>query len=213
MSNAKVHPGRLAVLLNAVRSAPPPPPHPCSTPTESLVWGFLAWECPQSRAAAGYERLRSRVVDLNEMRVCLTDEIQGMIGERYSRSRMRASRIRRVLRDIHRREFNVAIDRLRETPASDAAAYLLGLDGMLPFVATFTCLHGLGHPVIPVDPRMHSALIEEGIADTTASPEEISEAITEDIELEECAAMHLRLWAWIDGHQEQSGPENENEVG
>jgi len=211
LSDARVHPGRLVNLLKAIHSAPPPLPPPCTDPTESLVWGFLAWECPQSRAATAFERLRVRVVDLNEMRVCLPDELQGMIGERYSRSRKRASRIRRVLRDIHRREFNVAIDRLRETPAADAAAYLLGLDGMLPFVAAFTCLHGLHHPVIPVDSRMHSALIEEGIADPTASPDEISEAILEQTEPEECAEVHLRLWAWIDARPAPPAPEHEND--
>lgn len=212
MSDGKVHPGRLADLLATLRSAAPPAPPPCITATECLVWGFLAWECPQSRAEAAYERLRARIVDLNELRVCLTDEIQGMIGDRYSRSRKRASRIRRVLRDIHHREFNVAIDRLREIPASDAAAYLLGLDGMLPYVATFVCLHGLHYPVIPVDARMHAILVEEGFVDATASLDKISDAITEQIEPEECAEVHLRLWGWIDSHQERIRAENETDA-
>ncbi len=175
------------------------------------MWGFLAWEHPQSRAAAAYERLRARVVDLNELRVCLTDEIHMMIGDRYPRGRKRASRIRRALRDIHQREFVVTLDRLREVPASDAAAYLLGLDGMLPYVAAFTCLHGLHHQVIPVDARLHGALIEEGIADAQVSPEKISEAITEQIEPEECAETHLRLWAWIDSRPAPPAPDHEND--
>jgi len=209
LRDIKVHPGRLAELLAATRSAPPPLPPPCTAPTESLVWGLLAWECPQSRAAAAYERLRARVVDLNELRVCLTDEIHVMIGDRYPRARKRASRIRRALRDIHQREFNVALDRLREVPASDAAAYLLRLDGMLPYVAAFACLHGLHHPVIPVDSRLHDALTEEGIADPSASPAEISQAITDQIEPEACSPTHLRLWAWIDSRQGPAGSEGE----
>ncbi|MCC6909659.1 MAG: hypothetical protein IT430_17110 [Phycisphaerales bacterium] len=118
-----------------------------------------------------FERLRGRVVDLNEVRVCLSDQIQTLIGDRYPRSRKRASRTRRALRDLHRRELSVSIDHLLETPASDASAYLMGLDGMLPYTANFTCLNGVSHPVIPIDDRLHAALIEEGIADTAASPD------------------------------------------
>lgn len=209
LRDAKVHSGRLSSLLKTAGLNGPIAAALANSPTEQLVWGFLAWECSQSRAAKAYERLRSRVVDLNELRVCLTDEIQSLMGDRYPRARKRASRIRRVLRDIHRREIKVSIDHLLQAPASDAAAYLMGLDGMLPFVANFACLHALNHPVIPIDQRLHAALIEEGIADAKASAEEISEAIVEQIEPEQCAEVHLTLWAWIDFRD----PSNEAEGG
>ncbi|MCC6909245.1 MAG: hypothetical protein IT430_14995 [Phycisphaerales bacterium] len=200
-----MHAGRLTRLLRDTARDDSPPACPAATPAEHLVWGFLAWECSHRRSAKAFERLRSRVVDLNELRVCLTDEIQALIGDRYPRSRKRASRIRRALHDLHRRELSVSIDHLLDAPASDASAYLMGLDGMLPYAASFACLHGLSHPVIPIDDRLHAALIEEGIADTAASPDEISEAIVERIEPEQCAAVHLRLWSWVDDRDREAG--------
>lgn len=201
MTNARVHRGRLKKLLNGASDDVDVLNLAELTPTDSLVCGFLAWECSQSRTAGAFKRLRERVVDLNELRVCLTDEIQAMIGERYPRAHRRADRIRRSLRDLHARESSVSIDHLVEAPASDAAAYLLGLEGMLPYAATFACLHGLAHPVIPIDDRLHGALVEEGIADPRATPDEISDAIVDQIEPDQCASVHLKLWTWIDSQE------------
>ncbi len=209
MTSAAVHAGRLSRLLRLTGAGDPPPTISAATPAEHLIWGFLAWECSHKRSARAFERLRSRVVDLNELRVCLTDEIQTLIGDRYPRSRKRASRIRRVLRDLHRREMSTSIDHLLEAHTSDAGAYLMTLDGMLPYAASFACLHGLNHPVIPIDDRLHAALIEEGIADTAATPDEISEAIVERIEPEQCAAVHLRLWSWVDDRDHEAGLDGE----
>ncbi len=209
LRNAKVHSGRLSSLLQAARLNGPIATSPALSPTERLVWGFLAWECSQSRAAKAYERLRRGVVDLNELRVCLTNEIQTLMGDRYPKASKRASRIRRVLRDIHRREIEISIDHLLDVPASDATAYLMGLDGMLPYVASFTCLHALNHPVIPIDQRLHAALVEEGIADADASPEEIGDGIVDHIEPEQCAAVHMTLWGWIDSRDAGDGADQE----
>src|SRR5262249_19622524 len=46
-----------------------------------LVYSFLAWESTPAKATTANKRLHAAVVDYNEMRVCLGDELAGIIGD------------------------------------------------------------------------------------------------------------------------------------
>ncbi len=196
MNNARAHSARLASLLQSLRAQGEPPVWPGAPASHELVRGFLLWEASLDRAQQAYERLMRRLVDLNELRVCLVDEIVAIIGERYPKARQRASRLRRALGDLFSRDAQASIDHLRETPALDAAEYLASLDGMVPCVAAHVRLHALGHPVLPIDRPMLQCLARHDVVDPLASPEEAAEWIVDQIEPDECAEMHLRLCRW-----------------
>lgn len=197
MKHAREYSIRLAALLERL-SDQPADPLPDASPTHGLVLGFLLWESSLARTARAFRRIFERVVDLNELRLCLPEEIGAMLGERYPKARQRVSRLRRVLADLHEREIRISIDHLRDVPAVDAAEYLLSLDGVLPYVAAFVRLHGLNHPVMPVDGILRNALVEEEIVDPLADPEVIGEWIADRIGPDECGPVHLTLRRWAE---------------
>ncbi len=127
-----------------------------------LVFCFLAWEAPVSKACAAARKLHSAVIDYNEMRVCLPDEIAGMIGERYPRAIERAARLRSVLNELYRREHAVSLAKAANLGKREAREYLESLEGMPPFVAARMALVALGGHAFPLDERTHAALQEEG---------------------------------------------------
>lgn len=188
---------RLASLLERLRDQAPGV-LPDASPTNGLVLGFLVWESSLTRAAHAFRRLFERVVDVNELRLCLPEEIGAMIGERYPKARQRVARMRRVLADLHEREIRLSIDHLRDVPAVDATEYLVSLDGMLSYVAAFVRLHGLHHPVLPVDGILRDALVAQEIVDPLADPDVIGEWIADQIGPDDCASVHLALRRWAE---------------
>ena len=198
LNNARVYSVRLGALLESLRAQGVAAPLTEVSPSHEIVRGFLFWEAPLTRAEQAYQRIADRVVDLNELRVCLVEEVVAMIGERYPRATQRVSRLRRVLADLFAREIGVSIDHLREAPAVDAAEYLLSLDGMLPYVANFVRLHALNHHVLPIDKPLFQALARSEIVDPLTAPDEIGEWIVDQIEPDECLEVHLRLVRWAE---------------
>jgi hypothetical protein len=129
-----------------------------------LVFSFMVWEASAAKAAAAAKKLHCGVIDHNEMRVCLADELVHMIGDRYPRAVERVQRLRSVLNDIYRREHIVCLQHLPAMPKRDARAYLDALEGMHPFVSARMTLLCFGGHAFPLDERLHAVLLEEQAA-------------------------------------------------
>ena len=48
-----------------------------------LVMSFLMWESTAAKAKTAYERIQQRIVDFNDLRVSMPQEIVDFIGSRY----------------------------------------------------------------------------------------------------------------------------------
>lgn len=154
-------------LLKRLRSEhgdPPPDPAHEGRPESAspllwqLVFSILAWEASPARAVAACKRLHAEVIDYNELRVCLPDEIATIIGERYSRAIERATRLRSTLNDLFRRQHAVSLDHLTTMNKRDARAYLESLEGCPAYAAARVTLFELDGHAMPVDHRLMNAL-------------------------------------------------------
>lgn len=126
-----------------------------------LVFSLLAADCSPDRAAAPCRALHDAVVDYNELRVCLVEEIAESIGSRYPASADRAARIRAALNDIYRRHHAVTIDHLLAMNKREARAYLDALDGVTVYAAARVALLELDCHAMPVDERIRALLLAE----------------------------------------------------
>lgn len=126
-----------------------------------LVFSFLSWESSVARAATVSRKLHTAVVDYNEMRVCLANELATLIGDRYPRGLERASRLRSTLNDLYRREHSVTLVTVAAMPKREARVYLESLDGTPGYVASRLLLVSLGGHAFPVDDRIYQTLLEE----------------------------------------------------
>jgi hypothetical protein len=160
-----------------------------------LVFSFLAWEASTARAVMATKRLHGSVVDYNELRVCLNDELVRMVGDRYPRALERVTRLRSTLNDLYRREHAVSLKSLPELPKREARQLLDSCEGLPPFVSARMLLFSLGGHAFPLDHRIHQALLTE-----EAAPENFDEAagwLERHFRVGEAAPAYLLIEAWM----------------
>lgn len=162
-----------------------------------LVFSFLSWESSVARAAAVSKRLHAAVVDYNEMRVCLADELATILGERYPRGLERASRLRSALNDLYRREHTVTLATAASLPKREARVYLESLEGAPGYVASRLLLLSLGGHAFPVDERIYLTLLEEEAAPADLSLTDASGWLERQFRAGEAAPAYLVLEAWL----------------
>lgn len=200
---------KFAALIKRLRSeyeAPAGPQADASAPPlgdgdpvlQQAVYSFLIWETTTTQAQAGLKRLRDTFVDLNELRVCFPEEISSAIGERFPRSRERASRLRAVLNDVYRREHGLTLARLVDQPKRDARTYLESLEGMPTFVAARIALLCFGSHAVPVDERLLGLLTAERAVEPDLPVEEAGAWVERQVRANEAAATHQALRSWAD---------------
>jgi hypothetical protein len=145
----------------------------CAEGSDPLLWrliySYMAWESCPAKASVATKRLHASVIDYNEMRVCLTDELVGIIGDRYPRAAERCARLRSTLNELFRREHSVSLAKASMLGKREAREYLDSLEGMPPFVAARMSLVALGGHAFPLDERLYYTLLEED-----AIPEDLS---------------------------------------
>lgn len=165
---------------------------------DQAVFSFMLWETTTAQAQTGFKRLRDSFVDLNELRVCFPEEICAAIGERFPRSRERATRLRAVLNDIYRREHGLSLARLADQPKREARTYLESLEGMPPFVAARVALLCFGSHAVPIDERLLAMLTAERAIEPELTVEEAAGWIERQVRANEAATTHLLLRRWTD---------------
>lgn len=168
---------------------------------DALVWqfvfSFLAWEAGVARATTATKRLHTSVVDYNEMRVCLADELASVLGDRYPRALERASRLRSALNDLYRREHAVTLAGALAMPKREARVYIEALEGTPSYVAARMLLLALGGHAFPLDERIHLTLLEEEAIPPDLSLAEAESWLERQFRAGEAASAYLVLEAWL----------------
>jgi endonuclease III len=197
----------LAALLRRLRDEHPAalaePPVPCPVDAAEPTLGcflrsFMLWESTGPKAAQAVRKIEAAVVDYNELRACMPDELVKVIGERYPRAAERALRLRTALNVLFARHHAVTLEHLGALPPKEARAALDGLDGVPAFVSARVCLLHLGHHAAPVDSRIARRLAEAGVVPEGAPAEECVAALERRLRPGELPEAYALLQAWAD---------------
>lgn len=169
---------------------------------EHLVYAMVLWEASSGQARAAFKRLRDTTVDLNELRVCVPEEIAGMLGERYPLAAERALRLRSVLHDVFVRQHRLTLALLRTMGKRDARAFLESLDGIPHFAAARVTLLALQGHAVPVDDRLRDLLAASGVVAPGVTAEQAAGWLERHVKGEDLAETCCLLQAWSDeeGH-------------
>ncbi len=199
---------KLGQLLKKLKSqhegelSPPRPSQPAPEWTEPLVeeliFSFLCWEAGVPHARTAIRKLHEAVVDYNELRVTLPEELSHFFGPRYPRSLERAQRLRASLTDLYKREHAVTLAHLAQAPKREARLYLESLEGMPHYVAARVTLVTLGGHALPVDERILEALKAENAVEANATPETASAWLDRHIRAADALSSYLVLQSWTD---------------
>lgn len=162
MTLANASTARLNALVR--KNASPPAEFPdAADPVAVLVHSFLLWESTTAQAMAAYERLKSRIVDFNDFRVCLPPEMADHIGSRYPRAVERCQRLRSSLNDLYHREHVVSFARAQALGKREVRAYVESLQGITPFVSARLLQISFGVHGVPLDEQRLGVLISAGV--------------------------------------------------
>lgn len=163
-----------------------------------FVRSMLLWESTTPKAAAAMKRIESRVVDFNELRVCLARELLEMLGERYPRAAERAQRLRAALNDLYSRAHAVTLEHLTGTGKREAWTYLESLEGVPPYVVARVMLLSLGGHAAPVDGRILQCLVAAGAVEEGTTAEVVAGTLERRVRAGEMVPTYLRLQSAAD---------------
>ncbi|MEM9065690.1 MAG: hypothetical protein AAGB51_09405 [Planctomycetota bacterium] len=166
--------------------------------TVLLVESFLLWRTTPEHAQKAAKKLAAAVVDFNELRVCLPEEISEALGARFPDSAERAGRIRLTLNDVYQREHVTSVASTVSMTKREAKAYLDGLDGCPPFVAARVALIGVGAHAFPVDERIGGLLELSGALPAGVEPAQAAARLERQVRAGEALDAYLKLEAWTE---------------
>lgn len=190
-ANAK----KLAALLKRLKPKDAPPQR---DPVEQLVVSFLNWETTRRNAEQAFEKLMSRMVDINELRVTFEPEIVEIIGGDYPMAAQRVMRMREALNEVYLREHDIHMNTIANKGKKDQRHYLDSLPATPQYVAAQVALLSFGAAAIPVDNKLVALLAREEVIDPATRPEQVESFILKNIKADDALDTHLRLAAMAD---------------
>lgn len=194
-----------AILKKHAAAAPPPPRFGKGEPGDPvavLLHALLLWESTLEAADRAIARLAERLIDWNELRVCLVDDTEEILGQRYPLARERCVRIRESLNAIYKRHHRVDLSHLAGSGKREARAYLESLPGVPAPVAARVLLASFGGAAMPVDERLRRRLVAAGVVPEELSADAAAAWIVKTVGAERLAeAMHA-LQAFSDATPE-----------
>jgi hypothetical protein len=191
----------LTSLLGKGETAPvfPEREHECVEPLVGcLIYSFLLWESAPKAAAAAFDSLCAWIIDPNELRVALPQEIVEWTGAKDRAALERADRMRASLNALFQREHRVTLTHLESKPKREVREYLESLEGMPAFVAARVTLFAFHGHAIPMDRTLFDLLVGEGVLEPSLALDEAERWLERQIRASDAEKIVPVLEAWRD---------------
>lgn len=170
-------------------------------PIAQLVFSFLTWNATTRQADTAYGKIMAQVVDLNELRVSHAREVIDLIGVRYPDAQRRVIRMLESMMEIFDREHDFRMTSIASRGKREQREYLDALPGMPAYVAARVALLSFGAHAMPVDDRLLSLLVKEGVFGPESTIAEAEAWLTRQVKAGEAQATYLMLQEWADGQR------------
>ena len=108
-------------------------------------------------------------------------------------SKVKAPRIKAVLKDIQGKQGNLDLSFLREMPMSEAKAWLRELPGVGPKTAAIVLCFAMGMPAMPVDTHIYRVSKRLGFIGAKTTAEQAHDILEATIDPEQVFAFHVYL--------------------
>jgi endonuclease III len=198
LKNESTYAKKFAAELRQIKSK-----HKTDAPPEldlvtQMVMGFLEWNATRKSALEAHDRLMEVLVDNNDLRVSLPNEIGALIGADYPQLNVRISRLRETLHEIYVREYDVTLDHLIGKNKKQVRTYLETLPGITPYVVNQIMLLNFGFHAMPVDDFMLELFKKDDVVDPDASVEDVAKYLEKIVKAGDGVDIHSAMRAWAD---------------
>lgn len=202
MKNGVADVAKLMKLVKKVGAKDPVPSAGPSSdgndPIEVLVYSFLLWEATAKQADDAMAKIRGAIVDFNDLRVFLPNEIVTLIGARYPLALERSQRLKTSLHSIYLGQHAVSLDHLASAGKREAKALIESLEGIPPYVSARVLQRCFGVHIIPVDDRLVDLLIEAKVVSEIVDSGELSSWMSRQVKSADGNAFEATLRGFID---------------
>lgn len=160
-----------ALLKKAYASSPPKQELPV---LETLLYAVCLENATPEQAGAIYARLLNAFHDLNEVRVSSISELLPVFSDQ-SDPEWRAARVKGALQFVFETNYAFDFESLKRKTSELAVKQLQKVPALSLFVRSYVLQHSLGNHVLPIDDRMHAALLWLGLAEPGETAEHTAE--------------------------------------
>ena len=167
-------------------------------PIAVLIFSYLLWESTTKQADDAMRKVMGAIVDFNELRVSLPNEIAGLIGARYPLAIERAQRLKLSLQSIYLDQHAVSLDHLAEKGKRESKAFMEGLEGIPPYVSARVLQRCFGVHLIPVDDRLVDLMVDAKVFSEVVDSAEASSWLSRQVKSQEGDSVSDALRCFVD---------------
>lgn len=198
MKQGTVYAGRVKKAFSKTRAKAPKPRIPESDePLRRLAVSVFGVRLGDVAGETAVDRMLSRMVDWNEVRVSHPTEIQSALGNLSGPLPELCQRLREVLHSLYQKENALSLDRLRKLGRREARQFLESLSGVDAYAAASVSLWSLGGHAIPVDDRLLKALRDAELVHPEASREEVQAFLERNISANDAKEFCLVMRSFV----------------
>ncbi len=158
-----------------------------------LIETILSQNTTDKNSSRAFKRLKARFPDWERVASARVASIEAAIRI-GGLPNIKAKRIKKVLREIRKREGKLSLGSLKQKQAGEAFTYLTSLDGVGPKTAACVLAFALGKDTIPADTHVHRVSNRLGFV-KTKTPAKTQQLLEEKVQNRHKHAFHINLIA------------------
>ena len=194
MKNSKSYSHKLRKLYLALkRKYQKPKKIVYDEPVEAIVYAIISEKTTEAEAQAAIKRFDEKFVNLNDLRVSLTEEVVEALGPDMPDARNTASVLTRVLYYVFNHYHMVSLAVLKKIGKRPARQTLEKIEGINTFVVDYCMLTALQGHAIPLTAKMIEYLKNNAIVDSGADEQEIEGFLTKQISSDNACEFYYLL--------------------
>ncbi len=173
---------------------------------DQLLLGVLYQGTTMARARKVLEKLRSSMVDLNELRVSHPPDLVEVMGPGFPHALRKAKQIIHLLNQVYQKQHTLCLDHLENKSKREIRRFIEGLRGVSPVVISGAILTCLGGHAVPVDENMWRVLRAENLVDPDCDVAEVQAFLERNISASEAYAFTQLLRRYSEERVGNLGP-------
>lgn len=210
MKNVAEHLQRIRKLFNQVKKEGGPTAlPPVEEPMEALLRGVLGDYSADARAGSALSRLRTAVVDLNELRVTPVSEMVEIIGVDYPLVRKAATEMSTALNAVYNKLHHLDLSFLKKIARRSAETFIHSLESVNAHARATVILRCLKGHTVPVDAAMYQLLRRTGCIESDATVDQAQKFLAAHLRESEAVPFYVLVKRYAAAHAPRKAIEPE----
>jgi hypothetical protein len=176
---------------------------------EALLRGVLGDYAADARAASALSRLRTAVVDLNELRVTPVSEMVEIVGVDYPMVRKAATDMSAALNAVYNKLHHLDLSFLKKVARRSAETFVNSLETVNAHARATIVLRCLKGHAVPIDAAMYQLLRRSGCIEPDATVDQAQKFLAAHLRESEAMAFYVLVKRYAAAHAPRKAAEPE----